>query len=208
MKKLVFILLGLFFSIWSFGSLTYSTPSLKKLSNLPTTNAIQSPYPIIFIHGIAGGFQDWQPMIDKLSSTSFKMGPLFEDDFFHNYMNIPPKNELWLWNITYYTPNPIMESFTGNLTNYTFRLQQMIGAILTITKKNKVILIAHSMGGLVAQNYMVQSQKNWDSVHKIVTVATPFTGVSTSIGIVGQLEDLRRGSQFIKTLHEKILKIV
>ena len=194
MKIIILILLGF---IWS-----VSLCALP-INSTTTSNTLQTPYPILFIHGIAGGFQDWQPMINKLSSSSFKMGVFYEDELFHNYTNTPPKDNIWLWNITYYTPNPAIESLTGNLTLYTTRLQQMISSILSITNTQKVILIAHSMGSLIAQNYMVQSQKNWDTVHKVVTIGAPFYGVGASIGIVGQLKDLRPNSTFLTLLHKK-----
>jgi len=57
------------------------------------------------------------------------------------------------------------------------------------------------MGGLVSRAYMSLDQSCWNSVHKIVTVAAPHEGVKTTVGIVGQLKDLRKGSDFIIQLN-------
>jgi hypothetical protein len=48
----------------------------------------------------------------------------------------------------------------------------------------------------------VLDDDNWDSVHKILTVGTPNLGVDVSVGIVGQLRDLKTDSEFVTNLND------
>ncbi|MFC1752464.1 esterase/lipase family protein [Thermoproteota archaeon] len=162
-------------------------------------------YPIVFIHGIAGGFSDWQKTADIISDHhTYEMRFLDKDKIYHNYYGKKPK--IWVWNVSYYTIFSLEESFTGYLDLYAERLKQMIAVIKQITGSDKVVICAHSMGGLIARKYMSMDQQCWDSVYKVLTVATPHQGVGTSFYIVGQLRDLRPESEFIKNLNTDWLK--
>lgn len=154
-------------------------------------------YPLIFVHGIGGEMEHWDRACELVSGGEyFKMRYYKGEEIYHNYINETP--DKWVWTVSYYSINVVDESLNGDLTAYAKRLEKIIENIKTITKKDKVVIIAHSMGGLVARKYMTLSDENWNSTYKIVTVGSPNEGVFTSIGIVGQLEDLRRGSSFIK----------
>ena len=156
-------------------------------------------YPVIFVHGIAGELGHWEGMINKVfGSDYYEMRYLYDENIFHNYYGEKP--EEWVWNTSYYTVNTIQESLEGDITIYAQRFGKIVERIKQITGKEKVIIVAHSMGGLVTRKYMTLNQECWDSVYKILTVGTPHRGVGTSIGIVGQLEDLRKDSDFIKKL--------
>ena len=68
-----------------------------------------------------------------------------------------------------------------------------IDEILTITGKEKVILMGHSMGGLAAREYL-QNSSHWFSsdhrVAKLITSGTPHQGSDmTAVGIVPMLYD-------------------
>lgn len=157
-------------------------------------------YPVIFVYGIAGNFNHWERTLKTISGSNYyNIGFLPSGKVFHNYHG--EKQNLWIWNASYYTSDIVAESVHGNLTLYAERLQELIGVIKGITQKDKVVIIAHSMGGLVSRKYMTLSRSNWDSVYKILTVATPNEGVSTSVGVVGQLADLTKNGKFIKKLN-------
>lgn len=159
-------------------------------------------YPIVFVHGIGGHVGHWEQAMETMVGSDYYEMRYYEDDtIYHNYFFDEP--EYWLWSVSYYTMNPIEESFFGDLTLYAKRLQKMIDLIKKMTGHQKVVLISHSMGGLVARKYMTLDRKSWNSVHKILTVGTPNEGVGTSIPIVGQLEDLRKDSDFIKELNQE-----
>ena len=160
-------------------------------------------YPIIFVHGIGGGFWNWKETAATISGgTHFSMRYNDEGELFHNYLGEPPTKTNWIWNVSYYHAKPVTEALKGNLTTYAERLREIVTVVKRLSGNKKVVLISHSMGGLVARAYMSLDDDSWNSVHKIVTVASPNEGVKTSIGIVGQLKDLRRGGSFINALNE------
>lgn len=159
-------------------------------------------YPIIFVHGIAGGFSDWDKTVTNISGgTHFSMRFNNDGELFNNYKGIPPTTTNWIWNVSYYHDTPVKEAFKGNLSTYAERLREIITVVKNISGSDKVVIISHSMGGLVARAYMSLDESCWNSVHKIVTVAAPNEGVKTSVSIVGQLKDLRKGSDFIVQLN-------
>lgn len=157
-------------------------------------------YPVIFVHGLGRRTDVWEDAIRKIVDDDFfEMKYMESNKVFHNYHG--EDNDNTVWNISYYTTNPFEEAFSGNLSLYANRLDEMIGIIKRMTEHDKVVIIGHSMGGLVARKYMVMKQENWDSVHRILTVGTPHLGVDTSVSIVGQLEDLKKESAFLTDLN-------
>jgi triacylglycerol esterase/lipase EstA (alpha/beta hydrolase family) len=48
---------------------------------------------------------------------------------------------------------------------------------------NKVIIVAHSMGGLIASKYIAKSDKNKNKIVKLITIGTPFLGTPKSLYI-------------------------
>ena len=159
-------------------------------------------YPILFIHGIGGGFKNWHETILTLSgATHYEMRFNRDGDLVSNFDGAPPADRNTIWNVSYYHDTPVREALSGNLDVYAERLAQAIRVIQDITGEEKVILISHSMGGLVARAAMSSAPDIWNGVHRILTVASPHEGVGSSIGIVGQLRDLRSGSSFIERLN-------
>ncbi|MCP4051433.1 MAG: alpha/beta hydrolase [bacterium] len=158
-------------------------------------------YPVVFIHGIGGGFKDFRETASIISNNEcYEMRFIDKDSVFHNYYGKVPGK--WVWNISYYTVDAAGEAIGGDLTTYAERLKEIFAKIAAITGKNKFVVIAHSMGGLIARKYMTLDKKCWNSIYKILTVATPHNGVDTSVGIVGQLRDLRPESDFLKDLNK------
>jgi hypothetical protein len=153
---------------------------------------------VIFVHGIAADHHDWYNTINLVSDSHCKMRFLNENEITHNYSN---DNNSLIWTVSYYSPEVLKESFFGDLSIYALRLEKIIELIKKLTGKSKAVIIAHSMGGLVSRKYMTNSVSNWNSIHKILTIGTPNEGVITSIGIVGQLIDLKKDSHFLSGLN-------
>ena len=61
--------------------------------------------------------------------------------------------------------------------SYTDRLSTVVDNVLRATGASKVILIGHSMGGLVARAYTRWIPGGSDKVYKILTIGTPNSGI-------------------------------
>ena len=64
----------------------------------------------------------------------------------------------------------------GHPTNQVFELSRFIDGILQKTNQEKVVLVCHSMGGLVARKYLADHPSN-HNVEKIIFMGTPNLGV-------------------------------
>ncbi len=155
-------------------------------------------YPLVFIHGIGGRIDFWDEVMNSFNPNYYQMGFLKSKKIYHDYNQ--QQKDYTVWGVTYYTRDIIQEVLNGDIDLYALRLSKIVQLIKELTGHDQVVLVAHSMGGLVARKYMSLNQDTWDSVHKILTVGTPHQGVTTSIGIVGQLDDLKAKSQFLQEL--------
>jgi len=92
---------------------------------------------------------------------------------------------------------------------YSQRLADIVEKVLHHTNKDKVILVAHSMGGLVSRGY-IKNYGGSNKVHKLVTIGTPNHGIFgwfvgglcglTHLGLQ-ECEDMQWDNQFIKNLN-------
>lgn len=92
------------------------------------------------------------------------------------------------------------------IENYALRLNDIIKIVKDRTGAKKVDIVAHSMGGLVAREYIRIFGE--DSVNKLVTIATPNAGISGSsndlcdfLGSDKECEDMAADSIFLKILN-------
>ncbi len=163
-----------------------------------------SLYPVIFIHGIAADFAPWTPAILKMKgeASHYEMRYQTKEKIFHNFDGGISDSGPSFWNVSYYLDRPLQESFFGHLEEYAVRLQSMIRLIQKLTGQPKVILVAHSMGGLVARRFMTLDGDSWNSVHKILTVGTPHEGVFVSPKLIPQFRDLQPKSEFLRGLND------
>lgn len=56
------------------------------------------------------------------------------------------------------------------------RVDEFVTAILQATEDNEVVIVAHSMGGIVAREYM--NQHGNDHVYRLITIGTPWLGAA------------------------------
>jgi pimeloyl-ACP methyl ester carboxylesterase len=73
-----------------------------------------------------------------------------------------------------------------DLTPTADMLDEVINSALAASGKDKVVLIAHSMGGLVARNYLIN--KGTSKVDQVITIGTPYLG-SPKVAKVLELGD-------------------
>ena len=184
--------------------------TLKSVINANKALVFESklPYPIIFVHGLNSSSETWNTSSDYYDSQyGFTFGGRF--DFClnadgnntttnKNFYPTPGADiaafESLVVNGDYYyvnfNVNPNGAVGTSVLSNQSAvakqgaALQKAIERILTITGKDKVILVGHSMGGLASREY-VQNESNWQAdnkhhVAKILTLGTPHGGSNAS----------------------------
>jgi len=101
---------------------------------------------------------------------------------------------------------------TESIESYSLRLREIITLIKEKTGKDKVVVVAHSMGGLVAREYL--SIFGEDDVDKLILISTPNNGIKGSVktfcGILGsdkECRDLAQESVFIKRISRSQPKI-
>lgn len=61
-------------------------------------------------------------------------------------------------------------------SNHFADLDNLIKTVLKNTNSDKVVLIAHSMGGLLSRSYILSSSERTDKVKALITIGTPYLG--------------------------------
>ena len=102
----------------------------------------------------------------------------------------------------------LIETKTDNLDTYAIRLREIVEAVKYKTGKDKVVIVAHSMGGLVARRYV--QVFGGQSVDKMILIGTPNHGVRGDVekycGIFGagdECEDMKPDSLFLNKLNSE-----
>jgi hypothetical protein len=97
---------------------------------------------------------------------------------------------------------------TDSIESYAIRLKESIDIIKEKTESDKVIIIAHSMGGLVAREYI--SLFGEENVEKLIILGSPNHGIQgdvkkycTVTGAKKECNDMAYDSTFIKTLNNQ-----
>jgi pimeloyl-ACP methyl ester carboxylesterase len=180
-------------------------------------------YPIIFLHGHAfnkdveadyslEGFNELQ---SKLESSGYLDGgsvSLYTDQKFikGNWGRVPMPISLkatYYLDIFFDTGNYVLvETKSENVDTYAIRLKELIDTIKYRTAKDKVKIIAHSMGGLVSRRYLQVFGS--DSVHSLLMIGTPNKGIEGNVAdicsLVGEdleCRDMSKNSLFLNKLN-------
>ena len=102
----------------------------------------------------------------------------------------------------------VVQTKSENIETYAVRVKDIIDTVLERTGKDKVKLVAHSMGGLVARRY-IQIFGD-DKVEVLVMIGTPNKGISGQVAelcpVIGEnleCRDMQRDSLFIKKLNSR-----
>ncbi|MFC2134420.1 alpha/beta fold hydrolase [Bacteroidota bacterium] len=97
---------------------------------------------------------------------------------------------------------------TDRIENYALRLNEMIDIVLKKTNKDKVDIVAHSMGGLVLREYM--RLFGTDKINKVIILGTPNHGVEgriknwcSIIGADNECSEMKPDSDFIYRLNSQ-----
>ena len=182
----------------------------NQLNEQDTTNlypnnknkSISIPYPIIFIHGWCGDSYSWGHFVNEIYNgpLGYSFGGYLEfclngdsDNSTSNISEIVfhmPTLTFGNFYVVNFDCSPagscntnISSSYKSNQSAVVKQgraLGMAVDAVLNATGKGKVILMAHSMGGLAAREYITNSY-HWQGnsnhrVAKLITSATPHGG--------------------------------
>lgn len=168
---------------------------------------------VLFIHGLAGSYETWKCFTKHLKSKWSE-----NDGFDLEYADYYQKSNIYFFRRFY---NLYMVLKGADLES----LSEHLGSIINhnCEKYENVILVGHSMGGLVARKYLVDQLKNQRDLGKVrglLTYATPHKGsvlanyfeflVKNPLPIImnpfilirsKQIFSLKEGSPFIEKLN-------
>lgn len=167
----------------------------------PLARSNAPAYPVIFVHGLNESGADFKAMRHYLDSTAEFTGQrMIAWKIASGLLSCSGTND---WDLTLPTYKPIAPekvagryfaidfSSPNNLTLSTqgSELKQVIDCVKSITAQQKVILVAHSMGGLAARAYLqngagsapylpggANSKAYEKDVAKLITFGTPHQG--------------------------------
>jgi hypothetical protein len=177
-------------------------------------------YPIIFVHGHS---------LNKENSPESSVKAFFhiqkkmsEDGLIVNAGDIDyasPGTGYWsmmeppvgilttYYYFSYYDAESISKEIRKEegIESYSIRLKELVDTVLSRTGAEKVVIVAHSMGGLVTRSYLQLFGE--EKVDKVILIATPNHGVSPTVeqfcnyfGDKRACRDMGEGSAFMKKL--------
>ncbi|MFA4953107.1 MAG: alpha/beta hydrolase [Candidatus Pacearchaeota archaeon] len=180
-------------------------------------------YPVIFIHG-----HDFSASVSpeyNLESFGDLQNKLEEEGYLNSgsiLINVPESTVNGIWGET---PNPIsvkasyyfdtiknqstfnvLQAKKDNIDTYSIRLKNIIDTVKYKTNREKVIVISHSMGGLVIRRYV---QLFGDSgIDKIIMITSPNKGITPDalkicrlFGAQKECDDMDTNSALINKLN-------
>ncbi|MCX6142821.1 MAG: alpha/beta fold hydrolase [Ignavibacteriales bacterium] len=187
------------------------SPRLSVVPGIATGQHI--PYPIILVHGLASNDKTWEGYKQHFVKLGWSYGGRF--DFCLNqdgnlansvassdvkdYTNIASLAAADYYVVNFDVDrngvlyNNTVESNQSAVVKQGLALKSVIRNVLALLKKEKVVLVGHSMGGLAAREYL-QNSSNWPTdgqhhVAKLLTLGTPHGGSNAStFGLYGIIQ--------------------
>lgn len=100
-----------------------------------------------------------------------------------------------------------IQSNDESIEEYAKRLKDIIDNIKLITGSDKVDVVAHSMGGLVARRYI--QEYGPDNIDNLILIGTPNNGITDRVynvckifGNEKECDEMHQGSEFMKSLNK------
>ncbi|MGM5481107.1 MAG: lipase/acyltransferase domain-containing protein [Nanobdellota archaeon] len=184
----------------------------------------ENNHPIIFVHGHALSKYN----SPELSLIAFsQMQDALQDEGYINAGEIADESELFTipendWGrvdtpisvrVSYYYmshfdigDSAIVTQKTERIENYALRLKELVDLVKYRSSSDKVIIISHSMGGLVSREYLRLFGS--EDVDTLVMIGTPNYGIEGSVnkycsvtGASKECEDMGTGSLFLRRLN-------
>jgi pimeloyl-ACP methyl ester carboxylesterase len=209
--------------------------SFSQLISISSFNGQQNlPYPIIFVHGLNSEYKIWDSLVTKIQnfygwSKGGNMNFCLNQDnntatsnSINDYRdwtvvsNLYPKGDFFTVNFnvdTYGNSLSSQDPFESNesaITKQGLAIRDAISHVLQITKRDKVILVGHSMGGLASREYL-QNTSIWQidgnhHVAKLLTIGTPHGGSNATFGplspiasLLGEINELGEATRDLRT---------
>lgn len=138
-----------------------------------------SQQPILLIHGLYHSSSAWIKFLDQFKIAD--TGPVF----------------------TLNLGDPF-----GSISHHAKTVKNKIAEIQSITGRKEIMLVGHSMGGLVAAKFALDLATEDTFVTNIVTIGSPLKGtkVANYLGWGQSVKEMRHDSHYIKDLNQKILQ--
>lgn len=166
---------------------------------------VAAPVPTILLHGYKGGNWTFNTLVTDFSKRNIaELATTCT-------LRADGKATCTKWENT--TNNPLVkviyEENQANLTDQTKWLKRILLELNKQNKSNKINIISHSMGGLLATKYILDTaaDKAYPKVHKLVTLDSPILGTTyfmkENIVKAPALIDLKPDSAVIHALYEK-----
>lgn len=155
---------------------TWFLPFFKKINSKWEGFDNHKQKPILLIHGYLHSSLVWFYHGRKLKNNGF--GPI-------------------------YTIN--LKKPFSSIERHALEVKQQVKIIQEETNRSDLILIGHSMGGLVASYFALNlAEKN--TVSDVITIGSPLKGTIIANFAIGiSAKEMRRNSDFIKNLNKKLL---
>lgn len=200
--------------------------SCKPCCNTASCADDPDSYPVLFVHGHA--FNDWNSPEYSLGGYFSRIQHRLQQDGYLDAGVITPSSTTaevgpgeWglsgrpvTVRVTYYynfyragSEYVLVPQNSESIETYAIRLKEMIDVAKHNTGKQKVNIVAHSMGGLVVRKYLQLFGE--DSVDKVILIGTPDAGIDARtkklcpvFGASKECDDMAQGSVFMRKLND------
>jgi pimeloyl-ACP methyl ester carboxylesterase len=148
---------------------------LVDLTRFNPKKADPNQTPILLIHGYLHNSSGWSYFRYRLLNEGF-----------HNVFTINLGLPIW------------------SIEHYAKLVDEKVKEISQATGRNDLILIGHSMGGIIASFWATQ-QTQGIQVKSVISLSSPFQGTKRAeVGIGECAKQLKIGSEFLQNLYQKI----
>lgn len=145
---------------------------------------------IVFIHGLGGSINTWSRFVQYLRKKQ-NLEISFLLRYFKYYKNIIDKEWIpfyfkkrivkLIFDLIWFLPGTLHFLLKILLSKRNTSTAEKLSEYININchNSNNIILVAHSMGGLIARQYLINCRKNKDDISKfkmLITYATPHNG--------------------------------
>jgi predicted alpha/beta hydrolase family esterase len=171
-----FTILKSFFVEWFCNFSRFFLSAFQFIARKTPQNINHEGLPILLVHGYLQNQSDWLWFKARLLKTP-NIGPIYS--------------------LNLYSP-------FDSIAKYAEKLKEEIADIRAETKQDKIILIGHSMGGLVSSYYSEFIAKPGE-VAKVITLGSPFQGTRlAALGYGENVKEMSPNSSFLQHLTNRM----